>query len=52
LTRVFERVWYGLRDARPEEYNEARGLYEALANGAMAADGGMEFGAVGEGGRA
>jgi hypothetical protein len=52
LTRIFERVWYGLRDARPEEYNEARGLYEALASGAVVADGGVEFGAVGEGGRA
>jgi hypothetical protein len=36
LTRIFERVWYGLRDARAEEYGEARGLYESLAAGAAA----------------
>jgi hypothetical protein len=51
LTRIFERVWYGLRDARLEEYDEARGLYETLAGGAVAA-GDTELDAVGEGGRA
>ncbi len=35
LTRIFERVWYGLREARAEEYAEARALYEALAVGAV-----------------
>jgi hypothetical protein len=52
LTRIFERVWYGLRDAKPEEYDEARRLYEALCSGAVAADGGAGLGAVAEGGRA
>jgi hypothetical protein len=33
LTRIFERVWYGLREARAEEYREARGFYEGLAAG-------------------
>ncbi len=33
LTRIFERVWYGLREGRAEEYAEARALYEALAEG-------------------
>jgi hypothetical protein len=39
LTRIFERVWYGLRDARAEEYTEARRLYEALAAGTVTAMG-------------
>lgn len=34
LTQIFERVWYGLRDADEREYAEARGLYERLAAGA------------------
>ena len=34
LTSIFERVWYGLREARVEEYTEARSLYDALATGA------------------
>jgi hypothetical protein len=33
LTRMLERVWYGLRESRAEEYAEARGMYEALAAG-------------------
>ena len=48
LTRIFERVWYGLREARPEEYSEARELYEGLASGSA----GAEAAAVGEGGAA
>jgi hypothetical protein len=48
LTRMFERVWYGLREGRAEEYAEARGLYEALASGAVERTGV----AVGEGGAA
>ena len=35
LTRMFERVWYGLREGRAEEYAEARGLYEGLASGGV-----------------
>jgi hypothetical protein len=34
LTQIFERVWYGLRDANAEEYAEARAMYERLAAGA------------------
>jgi hypothetical protein len=34
LTRILERVWYGLHDATPEEYAQARELYEGLAAGA------------------
>ena len=37
LTQIFERVWYGLRDADSSEYAEARALYELLA--ASAAEG-------------
>jgi hypothetical protein len=37
LTQIFERVWYGLRDADQEEYAEARALYEGLE--ARAAEG-------------
>ena len=54
LTRMFERVWYGLRAAGADEYAEARGMYEALAAGSVERAGGMdERGAgatVGEGG--
>lgn len=54
LTRMFERVWYGLRDDRAEEYAEARGLYEGLASGTVERAGGTEREgvAVGEGGSA
>ena len=31
LTQIFERVWYGLREADESEYAEARALYERLA---------------------
>jgi hypothetical protein len=31
LTQIFERVWYGLRDADESEYAEARALYERVA---------------------
>ncbi len=49
LTRMFERVWYGLREARAEEYAEARGLYEALASGGVERAGGAgEVAAVAE----
>jgi hypothetical protein len=37
LTQIFEQVWYGLRDAEPGEYAEARALYERLE--ASAAEG-------------
>jgi hypothetical protein len=41
LTQIFERVWYGLREADEREYAEARGLYEGLAGQAEGAkDGG------------
>jgi len=54
LTRMFERVWYGLRDGGAEEYAEARGLYEALASGAVehAGETARAGVAVGEGGAA
>jgi hypothetical protein len=31
LTQIFERVWYGLRDAKAEEYARAKVFYEELA---------------------
>jgi hypothetical protein len=34
LTQIFERVWYGLRDADESEYAEARALYERVASSA------------------
>ncbi len=40
LTRIFERVWYGLREGRAEEYAEALALYKALAVGAVERGGG------------
>jgi hypothetical protein len=46
LTRMFERVWYGLREGCAEEYAEARGMYEALGSGTVERAGA----AVGEGG--
>jgi hypothetical protein len=56
LTKIFERVWYGLRAAGAEEYAEARGMYEALASGAVERVGGADEQsggvAVGEGGAA
>ncbi len=39
LTQIFERVWYGLREANAEEYAEARSMYERLAMSATEADG-------------
>jgi len=36
LTHIFERLWYGLRDARPEDYEKARGLYENLRDNSSA----------------
>jgi hypothetical protein len=41
LTQIFERVWYGLRDADEREYAEARALYERLAVGASETTGGV-----------
>jgi hypothetical protein len=57
LTRIFERVWYGLREGGAEEYAEARGMYEALSSGAVERAGGVDAArssgaAVGEGGAA
>lgn len=31
LTQIFERVWYGLREADGEEYSRVRALYDNLA---------------------
>jgi hypothetical protein len=39
LTRIFERVWYGLREADAEEYASARRFYDELAAGAESAGG-------------
>jgi hypothetical protein len=57
LTRMFERVWYGLRESGAEEYAEARGLYEALTSGAIERAGGVDAArgssaTIGEGGAA
>jgi hypothetical protein len=56
LTKILERVWYGLREGGAEEYAEARGMYEALASGAVERAGGADERsagvAVGEGGAA
>ncbi len=41
LTQIFERVWYGLRDADEGEYAEARALYERVAAGETVATGGL-----------
>jgi hypothetical protein len=40
LTQIFERVWYGLRDADESEYAEARALYERVASSAAEGQGG------------
>lgn len=45
LTQIFERVWYGLRDADEREYAEASALYERLA--ASAVEGSRETAAAG-----
>jgi hypothetical protein len=34
LTQIFERLWYGLRDAGPADYERARSLYESLRDNA------------------
>lgn len=39
LTQIFERVWYGLRDANAEEYAEARTQYARLSLNAAEAGG-------------
>jgi hypothetical protein len=36
LTQIFERLWYGLRDAGPADYARARALYEGLRDKASA----------------
>jgi hypothetical protein len=36
LTQLFERLWYGLRDAGPADYERARSLYESLRDNAAA----------------
>lgn len=38
LTQIFERIWYGLREANAEEYAEARSMYEGLARSTATAD--------------
>ncbi len=38
LTQIFERVWYGLREADEAEYIEARTLYEQLAASTLEAE--------------
>jgi len=37
LTQIFERVWYGLREASDEDYRQARRLFEGLSEGQAAA---------------
>jgi hypothetical protein len=36
LTQIFERLWYGLREASPADYERARSLYESLRDNAAA----------------
>jgi len=36
LTQIFERLWYGLREARSSDYERARGLYESLRDSTTA----------------
>lgn len=43
LTQIFERVWYGLREADENEYAEARALYERLAANAASSDAGASL---------
>lgn len=31
LTHIFERVWYGLRDAEAHDYEQARGFFDGLS---------------------
>jgi len=31
LTHLFERVWYGLREASDEDYHRARSLFDGLS---------------------
>jgi hypothetical protein len=38
LTRIFERLWYGLRSASPGDYEKARALYESLRDKAASGD--------------
>jgi hypothetical protein len=38
LTQIFERVWYGLREAEAEDYARARGLFEGLSAGTSAGE--------------
>ena len=36
LTQIFERLWYGLREAKASDYEQARGLYENLRDNSSA----------------
>ena len=36
LTQIFERLWYGLREAKASDYEQARGLYENLRDNTAA----------------
>ena len=35
LTQIFERVWYGLRDATADDYQRARSLFEGLSQAGL-----------------
>lgn len=35
LTQIFERIWYGVRDADAAVYAEARAMYERLSSGTI-----------------
>lgn len=39
LTRIFERVWYGLRETTAAEYADARSMYEEIATSATGVEG-------------
>ncbi len=39
LTQIFERLWYGLREAAPTDYARARSLYEDLRDNSSAPEG-------------
>ena len=39
LTQIFERLWYGLREAAPADYDRARSLYEDLRDNSSPTEG-------------
>ena len=52
LTAIFERVWYGLREAQAEDFARARGFFDRLSAGDGAAAGRQAASEPGSPGRA